>query len=628
MFLSFLRFTISLFLLLSFVSMPAAMPVLKTAGVQAVQTKQSAFRPSKKAWEWADKTLKKMTVDEKIGQLIHIGINATFLNQESNEYKALRRHIVENKVGGIVVFVGGVYETVHLVNRMQALAKTPLLISADFETGVGMRFNETVNFPWNMALAATGNPDFARRQGELVAREAKALGVQQVFAPVVDVNNNADNPVINVRAYSEDPNEVALYGVAFTQGLQSRNVLATAKHFPGHGDTNVDSHRGLPVINLSRERLEKIELAPFRRVIDAGVGSVMISHISMPQIDPTVVQPLKKPVTNAYGDSAVMTEGTTMPATLSANVIQGILQKDMKFDGLIVTDAMDMNGLTLYFNQDEGAVRAILAGNDILLKPSDADAAIRGLREALKSGRLTEQRLDESVRKQLAWKYELGLVKQKITPIEAIDTIVSSPQTRQLSEEIANSALTLVKDENKNLPVQKGKKVVLLAITNGEDRFVVATSFLNALRSLGLTVERIVIEERSSEKDIREAIAKAKDAELVIAGLYGRVRSGSRNSVGIPDAGARVLREVLEENPRTINVAFGNPYLLKDFPKMKTYIVAYGDMTSLQRAAARAIMGEIDFRGRLPISITDKYGRGTGIQLKAVNANPAAASAN
>jgi beta-N-acetylhexosaminidase len=626
MFLSFLRFTISLFLLLSFVSMPAAMPVLKTAGVQAVQTKQSAFRPSKKAWEWADKTLKKMTVDEKIGQLVHI--NATFLNQESNEYKALRRHIVENKVGGIVVFVGGVYETVHLVNRMQALAKTPLLISADFETGVGMRFNETVNFPWNMALAATGNPDFARRQGELVAREAKALGVQQVFAPVVDVNNNADNPVINVRAYSEDPNEVALYGVAFTQGLQSRNVLATAKHFPGHGDTNVDSHRGLPVINLSRERLEKIELAPFRRVIDAGVGSVMISHISMPQIDPTVVQPLKKPVTNAYGDSAVMTEGTTMPATLSANVIQGILQKDMKFDGLIVTDAMDMNGLTLYFNQDEGAVRAILAGNDVLLKPSDADAAIRGLREALKSGRLTEQRLDESVRKQLAWKYELGLVKQKITPIEAIDTIVSSPQTRQLSEEIANSALTLVKDENKNLPVQKGKKVVLLAITNGEDRFVVATSFLNALRSLGLTVERIVIEERSSEKDIREAIAKAKDAELVIAGLYGRVRSGSRNSVGIPDAGARVLREVLEENPRTINVAFGNPYLLKDFPKMKTYIVAYGDMTSLQRAAARAIMGEIDFRGRLPISITDKYGRGTGIQLKAVNANPAAASAN
>jgi beta-N-acetylhexosaminidase len=598
------------------------------ASARGSVVRQQKLRPSEKAWKWADNTLKKMTVDEKIGQLVHIGINASFLNQESNEYKALRRQIVENKVGGIVVFVGGVYETVHLVNRMQVLAKIPLLISADFETGVGMRFMETVNFPWNMAIAAAGNTDFARRQGELVAREARALGVQQVFAPVIDVNNNADNPVINVRAYSEDPDDVARYGIAFTQGLQSRNVLATAKHFPGHGDTNVDSHRGLPVINLSRERLEKIELAPFRKLIDAGVGSVMISHISLPQVDPVVVQPLKQPTRSMYGDSAVVTEGTTMPATLSANVIQQMLKKEMNFDGLIVTDAMDMNGLTLYFHQDEGAVRAILAGNDVLLKPSDADASIRGVREALKSGRLTEQRINESVRKQLAWKYELGLVKQKITPIEAIDTIVSSPQTRQLAEEIANNAITLVNDDNKNLPVQKGRRVVFLAITNGEDRFVVGTSFMNALRSRGLTVERIVIEERSNEKDVRDAIARAKNAELVIAGLYGRVRSGARNSVGLPDTGVRVLQEVLKENPRTINVSFGNPYLLKDFPAMKTYIVAYGDMTALQWAAARAIMGEIDFRGRLPITITENYRRGAGIQLKAAGNNSAAASGN
>lgn len=616
-----MKFLLNLFLvfLLLFNSFVFASP-----GVSA--GRQQKLRPSDKAWKWADKTLRKMTVDEKIGQLVHIGINAGFLNQESSEYKALRRQVVENKIGGIVVFVGGVYETVHLVNRMQALAKIPLLISADFETGVGMRFLETVNFPWNMAIGATGNAEFARRQGEIVAREARALGVQQVFAPVVDVNNNADNPVINVRAYSEDPDDVARYGVAFTDGLQSQKVLATAKHFPGHGDTNVDSHRGLPVINLSRERLEKIELAPFRKLIDAGVGSVMISHISMPQIDGEVVQLLKQPTRNSYGDSAVITEGTTMPATLSSNVIQQMLKKEMNFQGLIVTDAMDMNGLTLYFHQDEGAVRAILAGNDVLLKPSDADASIRGLKEAVKSGRISEARLNESVRKQLAWKYELGLDKQKITPIEAIDTIVSSPQTRQLTEEIANNSITLVTDENKNLPVQKGKKVVLLAITNGEDRFSVGNSFMFALRSLGLTVERIVIEERSSEKDVRDAVAKAQNAELVIAGLYGRVRSGARNSVGLPETGVKVLREVLASNPRTINVSFGNPYLLKDFPDMKTYIVAYGDMIALQRAAARAIMGEIDFRGRLPITITDKYRRGAGIQLKAVNNNAASAA--
>lgn len=620
-----MKFLINLFLvfLLLFNSFVYVYP--QSGAAMAAQQK---FRPTEKAWKWADKTLKKMTVDEKIGQLVHIGINASFLNQESNEFKELRRQIVDNKVGGIVVFAGGVYETVHLVNRMQELAKIPLLISADFETGVGMRFNETVNFPWNMAIAATGNPDFARRQGEIVAREAHALGIQQVFAPVVDVNNNADNPVINVRSYSEDPGDVSRFASAFTQGIQSQKVLATAKHFPGHGDTNVDSHRGLPVINLSRQRLENIEFVPFRSVINAGVGSIMISHISMPQIDSTVVQPLKQPTKNIYGDSAIVTEGTTMPATLSANVIQQILKKDMNFDGLIVTDAMDMNGLTLYFNQEEGAVRALLAGNDILLKPSDADATIRGIREALKTGRLTEARINESVRKELAWKYELGLTKQKITPMEEIDKIVSSPETRQLAEEIANNAITLVRDDNKLLPVQKGKKTVLLCITNGEDRFVVGTSLMYALRGLGLNVERVIVDERTTEKELREAYSKAQKAELVIAGLYGRVRSGAKNSVGLPDNGVKLLNDVLESNPRTINVSFGNPYLLKGIPEIKTYIVAYGDMTALQRAVARGIMGEIDFRGRLPITITDHFQRGAGIQLKATNTNAAAVSAN
>jgi beta-N-acetylhexosaminidase len=309
-----------------------------------------------------------------------------------------------------------------------------------------------------------------------------------------------------------------------------------------------------------------------------------------------------------------------MPATLSSNIIQQILRKDMNFDGLIVTDAMDMNGLTLYFQPDEAAVRALLAGNDILLKPADANATIRGIREALKSGRITEARIDESVRKQLAWKYELGLEKQKIAPLEAIDSIVSSPQTRQLTEEIAAQALTLVKDTAKNLPVQKGKKVVLLCITNGEDRFAVGTSFFYALRGMGLSVERIVLEERSTDKEVRDAIAKSQKADLVIAGLYGRVRSGAKNSVGLPDPGVTALREILRTNPKTINVSFGNPYVMQGFPEMKTYLVAYGDMTALQRAAARAIMGEADFQGRLPITISDDYRRGAGIQMKATKA--------
>src|SRR5689334_25215563 len=233
-----------------------------------------------------------MSLEEKIGQLISVGINATFLNLDSDAFKALRHQVVDNHVGGIVLFRGPVYESVMICNRMQALAKYPLLISADLEAGSGMRFDDTVNFPWNMAVAATGNPDYARRQGEITAREARALGVQQIFAPVVDVNNNAANPVINVRSYGEDPADVARFAAAFTEGAQAAGAIATAKHFPGHGDTAVDSHRGLPEINDNRARLNTVEFVPFKAAVNAGVGSAMMGHIALPQIDATAVKPL------------------------------------------------------------------------------------------------------------------------------------------------------------------------------------------------------------------------------------------------------------------------------------------------------------------------------------------------
>ncbi len=582
--------------------------------VVAFSAPNEKFRPSEKAVKWADKQLKKMSVDEKIGQLVHIGINAQYLSQDSADYKELMRQVKENKIGGVVVFVGGVYETVHLVNRMQENAKIPLLISADFETGVGMRFLETVNLPWNMAIAATGNPEFARRQGVITGREAKALGVQQVFAPVVDVNNNPDNPVINVRSYGENPNDVARFAVAFTIGLQSQNVLATAKHFPGHGDTNVDSHRGLPIIDLPKSRLEAVELVPFKSVIDAGIGSVMVAHISLPQIDNTEVKLLKKPGKATDTDSEIDSGKATTPATLSPIVDAQLLKKELGFNGLTVTDAMSMSGLTLYFNQDEAAVRAFLAGADVLLKPSDADLAINGLKAAVQSGRVSIERLNESVRKQLAWKYELGLVKNKITPIDQIDTIVSGDETRRLSNEIAERAITLVKDENKILPIAKSKKAVVLCITNGDDRNFVGNTFTQSLRAFGLNnTERIVIDDRSTEKEVQDAIAKASNAEIVITGLFGRVRSGAKNSIGLTETGNQILQAVLQNNPNTINVSFGNPYILRGFPQMKNYIVAYGDMQSLQSAAARAVMGEINFSGKLPISITENYPRGTGL---------------
>ena len=580
----------------------------------------SRFEPAEKAWKFADKQLKKMTLDEKIGSLVHIGINARFANQDSDYYQDLKREIVENKIGGVVVFGAPVYETAVLINHLQLEAKIPLLFSVDAETGIGMRFEEATNFPWNMAIGATGNPEYARKIGVITAREARAMGIYQVYAPVLDVNNNAANPVINVRSYGENPAEVARFGVAMIEGLQSGNVIATAKHFPGHGDTAIDSHRGLPIINVSRERLDNLELIPFKQAIASGVDSIMVAHISLPQIDGEEAKPLKKAI---QGDSEVgaeiVSEKATVPATLSKPVQTGLLRNQLGFKGLIVSDAMSMSGLTIYFDQSEAAVRAIEAGTDILEKPADAGATIRGLRDAVKSGRLTEVRIDESARKLLAWKYQLGLFKQKTVSLDAIDKIVSSREVRDLSDEIAAKAITLVRDDAKNLPLKKDAKVFILGVTNGFEGNSATNTLQQTLRLNGVNAESIVLDERSTMKVQEAALEKAEKSDVVIAALYGRVRSGAKNSVGLPEPGANVLRKLFAEDKPLIGLSFGNPYLLLDFPQMKTYVVAYGDMPSLQKATANAIVGKTDVTGKLPISLPGLYPIGTGIQLKAEN---------
>ena len=483
-----------------------------------------------------------------------------------------------------------------------------------------MRFDDTVNFPWNMAVAATGNPEYARRQGELTAREARAMGVQQIYAPVVDVNNNAANPVINVRSYGEDPVDVARFGAAFTEGAQRGGVIATAKHFPGHGDTATDSHRGLPEINVDRGRLNAVELVPFRAAVDAGVGAVMVGHIGLPQIDPTVVKPLPKNIKSKPTDTTeageIEAQGT-IPATMSP-VIGGILRNDLHFGGLIVTDALSMSGLTIYFTQEEAAVRALEADADMLLKPADPDAAMRGVLGAVKSGRLTEKRVEESARKILAAKYDLGLEKQRVTPLEGIDISVAGHAAGELAREIAEHAITLVRDEDKLVPLNDLKpdaRIFNLAITNGDDRIWIANAFVGVLTRGGRKVETVVLDDRSSDAEVQKAIDRAKGADVVIASLYARVRSGEVRSAGLPEPGGRALSKLIANKTRMIGISFGNPYLLMGFPELRTYMVAYGDMPSLQQAAARAVLGEIDVTGKLPISLPGLYARGTGIQL-------------
>lgn len=584
-------------------------------GASKRDEERKKFEPSEKSWKFADKLLKKMTMEEKVGQLVQIGINARFINQDSDFFQDLKRHVTENKLGGIIFFGAPMYETVHMANRMQENAEIPLLIALDAETGIGMRFQDAANFPWNMAVAATGNPEYAYKMGVITGREARAMGILQVYAPVLDVNNNADNPVINVRSYSEDPETVARFGAAFIQGVQSQGVIATAKHFPGHGDTDVDSHRGLPIINVSRERLGQVELVPFKRAIEAGVASIMVAHIGLPQLDPTEIKPIPNAI-RVDTDEEVITENATLPATLSPKIQTDLLKKEMGFKGLIVTDAMSMSGLTMYVTQEEAGVQAFLAGADLLEKPADVDAMIRGLREAVKSGRISEARLNESVRKIIAWKHELGLFKQKITPIDQMDKIISGKETHALAEEIANEAVTLVKNDENLLPLAKDKRVFVLGISNGFDGEMTSVALTRFLRENGVRFGSVILQENSSPETIKRAREGVKNADVVIAAMYGRVRSGAKNSVGLPDSGVEILRDLLANDKKVIGVSFGNPYILQSFPDLKTYIVAYGDMTPLQRASIRTIYGLHEPNGKLPISLPGLVPRGTGLSLK------------
>lgn len=577
---------------------------------------QPAFWPSKKSEDFAAKMVKKMTIEEKVGQLVHVGINAKFANQDSPFFKDLQRHVVENKLGGIIFFGAPLYETTIIANRMQQLAKLPLLMSLDAETGIGMRFEDATNFPWAMAVTATGNPDFARRMGVITGREAKAIGIRHVYAPVLDVNNNAANPVINVRSFGEDPEDVANFGVAFAQGIQSQQVIATAKHFPGHGDTNIDSHRGLPIIELPRERLNSVELPPFKKAVDAGIGSIMIAHIALPQIDGEEIKPLKNFLQgDAEAGAELVNQKATIPATLSEKVQTGILRNDMGFKGLIVSDAMSMSGLTIYFSQEEAGVRAFLAGTDILEKPADVDAMIRGLVAAVKSGRIPMQRLDDSVRRQLAWKHELGLFKNRMTPIDQMDKLVAGSDTLALTDEVATKAITLVRNDSGALPVDRNSRIAVFGVSNGFDGPSTMNSLTSTLRANNVRFTPAYLQENSTVEQALAARQAVNSADVVIVGLYGRVRSGARNSVGIPDNGAVILRDLIAANKKVIAISFGNPYILSSFPELKTYLVAYGDMPSLQRAAARSILGTQDITGKLPISLPGLHPRGTGIQM-------------
>ncbi len=508
-------------------------------------------------------------LDEKIGQLFVAGARGLFMSESSPAYQLMLHHVRDNYIGGFIWFASNVYETALLTRKLNELSRVPLLFSADLEAGVGMRFLDTTFWPSAMAIAATGDVSLAEQAGRVVAKEAKAIGINHVLAPVADVNVDPDNPVINTRSFGEDPHQVARYVAAMVHGIQSEGVLACAKHFPGHGDTHVDSHRALPVLHVSRERLDDIELVPFRAAVDAGVKSVMMGHLAVPSLDDEPA-PVRGVVVNPYGTRAEeVTKNGTMPATVSRKMIR-LLREELRFDGLVITDSFDMGGLAEHFDVGEACVRAIEAGEDQILMPMDIDAAIAAVKEAVASGRLSESRIDESVARILAAK---SFAKTSPPDSEEIFRTIDSREHRALAEEIAQKAVTLVRGA---LPIRG--TVTLMVVSDTAE--VTLADFERELRQ-------------------RTRVETSLDAhsDHFILALALRARSGA-GSIAVPQR----IRD-LALPPNTIAISFGSPYVIRELRGVETYLCAYGIQPVMQVAVARALFGETPVTGKLPVRI-------------------------
>jgi len=548
-----------------------------------------------------------LSLDEKIGQLFVVPAHGVFMAQSSWGYQELLHQVRDNHAGGLIWFVSNVYETSLLTARLQKEARVPLLVSADLESGIGMRFLDTTFWPWAMAGAATGDPSLAEAEGRVVAREARLVGINHIYAPIADVNVDADNPVINTRSFGEDPAEVSKYVAAFVRGVQSEHVLATAKHFPGHGDTHVDSHRSLPILNVDKERLERVELVPFRAAIDAGVRSIMIGHLAVPSIDPDPV-PVRLPSAgeNPYGTkSSEVPQNGTMPATTSKKIVGDLLRRELKFDGLVVTDAMDMGGITEHFDAGEAAIRAIEAGQDQILMSPNVDAAIAAMKAAVKSGRLSEARIDESVRRILDAKAFAGA---PVGTPEQIFAGLDTKEHRDLAADIARRALTLVREESGSLPVKKSARVVIVTVSEFPEILAPLPDLEREMKKrLTAPPQMFLIDSRTV--DAGPIAAAAKDADVVLFALAVRTRSGA-GEIAMPQIARQLLADL---RVPTIAVSFGTPYLLREIPTVGTYFCAYGIQPVMQLAAVQALFGEAHVSGKLPVTIPGLAPRGTGI---------------
>jgi beta-glucosidase-like glycosyl hydrolase/CubicO group peptidase (beta-lactamase class C family) len=557
---------------------------------------------------WVQSTLSSLTLEEKVGQLIMARMYGHYLSTESEEYERLERLVQDQKVGGLVVFQGDVYETAVLLNRLQKLAAVPLLVAGDFERGAAMRIRRSTYFPEAMAIGATRNPDYAYFAGKATAEEARAIGVHQNLAPVADVNNNPQNPVINTRSFGEDPSLVSEMVEAYVRGTLAGGAVPTVKHFPGHGDTGVDSHLDLPVLPFDRARLDSVELMTFRSAIAAGVGSVMIAHLEVPTIDPG-----------------------RRPATLSPQVVTGLLRSDFGFSGLVVTDAMEMRGILKTHSVGESAVMAVKAGVDVVLIPADEIAAAEALVAAVRSGELAMARIDSSVTRILDVKHRLGLTRRREVDIDRIPETVASESHQRLAKDIARDAITVLRNEGSLLPIRtSGDRsiTVLLFGDSDESRTDVhrASSqltnepfgafFLQQFRRRSGRVAVLRVTPGSNRMEQDSVLQRIGAGDLLVIAVYAKVRSAS-GSIGLPPELERFVALLSRTGKPSIVAALGNPYVLSSFPFAGAVLCTYSDAEAAVEAAVEAMFGESDVTARLPVTIPGSFAFGEGLTLRA-----------
>ena len=557
--------------------------------------------------KWVEKTLKQMSLQEKLGQLLVIYYFGDFTSTESPEYKELMRLVEQDHVGGFIVGTtrwplgiirSQVYPTAVLANQMQQHAKIPLLVGADFETGTAMRLDEGTAFPSPMAVAATGNPQDAYTIGKITALEARAAGIQWVYAPDSDVNINPDNPIINIRSFGEDPKQVGAFVAAFVRGAQENGVLATAKHFPGHGDVNVDSHLALAVVPGNRERLEKVELVPFCAAIDAAVASIMSGHLEVPAFEPDA----------------------TIPATLSPKILTGLLRDELGYQGLVATDAMDMGGITTMYPPGEAAVRSIVAGADVLLMPPVPDAALAALEEAVKSGRLPVAQVDESVRRILSAKERLGLVKNRFVDIDQLNQKFGRPEFAAQAQDIADRGVTLLRDEKHLLPLDSTKPLrVLYVAISGDPDVYPGYTLENEIRWRVDSLDVIRVDTKFARTEYVK-LPPAASYDVAIAGLFVRV-ADRKGTVGLPDDEAALVNQLISSGKPTVVACFGSPYLMERFPNVPTWLAEFSTNNVAQRAVGRSLFGQVATGGIVPVTLPGVAELGAGLK---VAANPIA----